>query len=92
MVKISTYTTILTYSACKGTTFFLFHKRLQPKNQQNMLHNIILDHFAVGTLRCRNAHRAVRTLRCRTALLLGRLKSNQQTSLGSLLIFPAFSL
>ena len=40
MVKISIYTTILTYSACKGTTFFLFHKRLHPKKMQNMLQNI----------------------------------------------------
>jgi hypothetical protein len=48
MVKISIYTTILTHSACKGTTFFLFHKRLHPKKTQNMLQNILLDRFAVG--------------------------------------------
>ena len=31
MVKISIYTTILTYSACKGTTFFFIPQTFAPK-------------------------------------------------------------
>ena len=31
MVKIYIYTTILTYSVRKGSTFFRNHKRLRPK-------------------------------------------------------------
>jgi hypothetical protein len=47
MVRIGIYTTISTYSVCKGTTFFLFHKRLRFKKTRNMLQNILLNHFAV---------------------------------------------
>lgn len=59
------FATFSTYSARKGTTFFSIHKRLHTKKTQNMLQNILLDRYAVGTLRCRTTLLLdVRPLRC----------------------------